>query len=209
MKKYKTILIDPPWQMDKRGGIPLNKGKWKSPLFDKYKSMSKEEIMRLPISELTDKECDMFLWTTHTFLLDALDIMKNWGFKYHAVITWDKKTGFTMYGFHRKTELCLYGYKGRLGIKQKGESFPLLITEKSRKHSQKPLLIYNHIERKTNPPRLELFARTRRSGWDVWGDQVPNHTQAILSESSFNKDLTEDSAKSSQIISFGNDFVKS
>lgn len=179
-KKYKTILIDPPWQMDKRGGIPLNGGKWKSPLYEKYKSMSKEEITNLPINQLSDKECDLFLWTTHTFLVDALEIMEIWGFKYHCLITWDKMAGFTMYGFHRRTELCLYGYKGRLGIRQKGISFPLLITEKSKKHSQKPNCLYVHIERKTNPPRLELFARNRRQGWDVWGLEAPTETQNIL-----------------------------
>jgi len=72
--KYRTILIDPPWQMDKRGGIPLNKGKWKSPLHDKYNSLTKQEIINLPIDKITENECDMFLWTTHTFLIDALDI---------------------------------------------------------------------------------------------------------------------------------------
>jgi len=176
--KYRTIVIDPPWQMDKRGGHPLRK--WKTPLYDKYPSMRSDDIRKLPVGELADNECSLFLWTTHTFLRDALSFMDAWGFKYHCVITWDKGSGYTMYGFHRRTELCLFGYKARLLIKQEGRAIPTivgddipdLLEEKKREHSRKPELLYKIIESKTDEPRLEMFARRKREGWDVWGNEV-------------------------------------
>ena len=40
------------------------------------------------------------------------------------------------------------------------------------KHSKKPELFQDIIELQSNKPRIELFARRNRDGWDVWGDEV-------------------------------------
>lgn len=174
MKKYQTILADPPWNV---GSMVLDK--WKSPLSDKYLTMKTEEIAKLPIWNFTDNDCSLFLWTTHTFLEDALFIMRTWGFKYHIILTWDKGKGWTLFGFHRRTELVLYGYKGKMNIRQNGQAIntfekdiPDLFYEKSTTHSKKPERFYKIIETNTPEPRLELFARRKRQGWDVWGNEV-------------------------------------
>jgi len=173
--KYRTILIDPPWRMQDFAYKKVNEGQKLE-----YNTMSLEEIKALPISTLAAENCDLFCWTTQTFLPDTFEIIKAWGFKYHITLTWDKGSGLTMFGFQRRTEFCLYAYKGKLGIEREGKAIPTkiedipdLFTEKSKMHSRKPLILYKYIEMKTNPPRLEIFARSKRAGWDVWGNQAP------------------------------------
>lgn len=174
MKTYQTIIADPPWDV---GSMILDK--WKSPLSDKYPTMKTRDICALRVKQYTDENCGLWLWTTHTFLEDALQVMKSWGFKYHILLTWDKGKGWTLFGFHRRTELVLWGYKGKINIKQNGQAIdtiqrivPDLFFEKSTIHSRKPELFYKIVEHNSPPPRLELFARIKRNGWDVWGNEV-------------------------------------
>jgi len=171
---YRTILIDPPWDITfvKRKVRPNQKLTYDG-------TMTIEEITKLPVNELAADECDLFLWTTQTYLPYAFEILKAWGFKYHITITWNKKNGLTQFGFHRRTEFCLYAYKGKLGIEKTGQAIPTHIEdlpdffeEKSTAHSKKPETLYKLIEAKAKPPRLELFARSKRSDWHVWGNQV-------------------------------------
>jgi len=169
MKKYKTILADPPWPI---GSMVLKK--WKSPLDDKYPTMTMEDIKWLNVRSIAADDCSLFLWTTHTVLKDALDVMKHWGFKYHCILTWDKGGGWCVAGFYRRTELVLVGYKGRITktIKQRGRYIPTLFAEKKTTHSTKPQIMYQLLEERTYEPRIELFARNKRVGWDVWGNEV-------------------------------------
>jgi N6-adenosine-specific RNA methylase IME4 len=171
--KYRTILIDPPW--DIKFDLPWGQGKKKQ-----YDTMSIDEIKALPISTLAADECDLFCWTTQTYLPQTFDILKAWGFKYHITLTWDKGSGLAMFGFYRRTEFCIYAYKGKIGIEKEGQTIPTKIEdipdffmEKSKMHSRKPQILYRYIEMKAKSPRLELFARSKRAGWDVWGNQAP------------------------------------
>lgn len=86
---YRTILIDPPWDIKfiERKVRPNQKLSYDG-------TMSVEEITKLPVSELAADECDLFLWTTQTYLPYSFDILKAWGFKYHITITWIKKSSF-------------------------------------------------------------------------------------------------------------------
>ena len=173
--KYRTILIDPPW--DIKFDLPWGQGKKKQ-----YDTMTLEEIRNMPISTLAADECDLFLWTTQTYLPMAFDLLKAWNFKYHITLTWDKGSGLSMFGFYRRTEFCIYAYKGKIGIEKEGQTIPTkieeipdLFMERTKFHSRKPQILYKYIEAKTKEPRLELFARSKRTGWDVWGNQVPNN----------------------------------
>lgn len=168
-KKYKTIYVDPPWNLTSMSNVA-----WKidSPLLNKYPTMTLEELKTLNIENISDKDCSLFLWCTHSTIPDALELMRTWGFKYHCIITWDKGRGFSLWGFHRRTELLLYGYKGHININQKGKYIPTIVYEKSTKHSSKPKVIYELLESNSPSPRIELFARNKREGWDVWGNEV-------------------------------------
>ena len=170
--KYKTILIDPPWQINFNSMASQSKG-------NQYNMMTVDEIKALPISTLASDVCDLFCWTTHTYLPDTFEILKAWGFKYHITLTWRKRSGLVMFGFRRETEFCIYAYKGEIGVKKDGQSIrtyieeiPDLFTGESNVHSQKPQILYDYIEAKCKPPRLELFARSKRAGWDAWGNEV-------------------------------------
>lgn len=166
-KEYDVIYADPPWKV---GSIILKK--WESPLSDKYPTMTLEQIKQLPIWYISKDNCSLFLWTTHSFLEKAFEVIKAWGFKYYCCVTWDKGSGWCQHGFHKKTELCLFAYKGKMNVNQKGQFIPTLISEKKHKHSQKPEIMRELIEAHTPKSRIELFARQEANGWDNWGNEL-------------------------------------
>ena len=166
-KKYRTIVIDPPWPVK-----PMILKKYPDKL--PYKTMSIEEISDFNIYDFADDECSLFLWTTHTFLPDAVNIMKKWGFKYHCLMTWDKVAGYSNCGIFRNTELVLFGYKGKMTINQKGKFLPCLFRESKGKHSRKPSIFFEMLKNNTQEPRISIFEREKRDGFDVWGDEAPN-----------------------------------
>lgn len=167
-KKYNIIYADPPWQMKKieRKVRPNQKG------FD-YPTMKLEDIKKLPISQLTDDNCVLFLWTTQSYLPKAFDVMESWGFKYQRVLTWDKMNGMCLFGFHNRTEFLLFGYKGKLPMYPKRKTIPTMLQFSSKKlrHSEKPKEIRKLIE-VFGKNKIELFARQHADGWDCWGNEV-------------------------------------
>lgn len=171
-KKYKTIIIDPPWPVE-----PMILEKYQ--LSVPYKTMSLEEIKQLPINNLGADDSILFLWTTHTFLPDAFDVLKAWGFKYYVLITWDKVSGLTHQGIFRKTEFVLLGYKGKLtkALEQKGKAIPTLFREAKGRHSEKPQMFDNIILKTTEEPRIDIFARIRKHGFDSYGNEPPKDQQ--------------------------------
>jgi len=176
-KKYDVIYADPPWNI---GTIELDK--WKSPLSDKYPTMSDDELINLPIKEISNEDCALFMWTTHSMIPTALVLMEKWGFKYYCIITWDKGSGWCQHGFNKRTELLLFGYKGKITkvIKQEGKFFPTIITENKTTHSRKPHRVYAIIENSTTGQRIELFARNKRQGWDTWGNEIIKEEQTLI-----------------------------
>jgi len=171
MQKYRTIVIDPPWKVGSLAHTGRN-GHHIKPMKDNYEMMILSNIRDLPISQIADENAFLFLWTTHTYLPSAFDLVKAWNFKYHLTITWDKGRSITHYGFHRKSEFCLFCYNGKLNIDVSGKSIPTVIYEYNKGHSIKPDIFYSEVERKFPEPRLDMFSRRQRSGWDVFGNQV-------------------------------------
>ena len=124
----------------------------------------------MPVGELAAYDCHLWLWTTNQFLRDGFDIMLAWGFKYLAPIHWIKPSGLGNWFVHR-TQTCLFGY--RRSCKFDGKRYlPNIIEAPAGKHSAKPEVSYAYIESVSAAPRLELFARQERQGWDVWGNEV-------------------------------------
>lgn len=171
-KKYKTIVIDPPWDIRSVGDEHHLKFKVKDKL--PYMVQSDEDMYGFPINDFADEECQLFLWVTHTTLPLGLELLKYWGFKYHCVITWDKTKGVVICGINRRTELIIYGYKGKQNLKLKGVSLPTFFREDSTVHSRKPQIFYQMLCRSTPEPRIDVFARKRHHGFDAWGNQVEN-----------------------------------
>ena len=173
MKKYQIIYADPPWSFNfqKRNGLSDEaKGKL-------YPTMKAKDIISLPIGELSDENCILFLWVMNSELPLALECIKSWGFKYKTVaFTWVKTTKNT-YHFgggnwtRSNPELCLLATKGN--IKRLSASVRNLQILPLREHSRKPDEIRQEIIKLVGDlPRIELFARQKVEGWDSWGNEV-------------------------------------
>lgn len=167
-KKYQIIYADPPWPVKKI----LRKVRPNQVRFD-YPVMSLEEIRKLPIAEIADENCWLFLWTTQAFLPKSFDLISSWGFRYQRTITWDKQNGLCLFGFHHRTEFLLVAYKGRMEMYPRRKAVPTMfrVSSKPLRHSQKPDEIRKAIE-VFGSTRIELFARQKTEGWDVWGNEV-------------------------------------
>jgi len=165
-RKYQVIWVDPPWDVKK-----IKRKVRPNQVTMDYSTMSLEEIKSLPVQDLANENCVLFLWATHAYLPHAFGIMKKWGFRYQRTITWDKSNGMCLFGFHHRTEFCLFGYKGKLEMYPRRKTIPTLWTEKSPRHSQKPIGLQRAVE-VFGESRIELFARRPLSNWDVWGLEV-------------------------------------
>lgn len=174
MKKYSIIYADPAWKylwgQGKDGG---NFAPEKH-----YKTMPTEDIMRLNVKSLRDKNCALFLWATMPALPDAINVMRSWGFKYKTcAFTWVKikKDGLPLRGMGSYTksniEIVLLGMRGH--IKAIDKKIPQILMHQRLGHSVKPPVIRERIVQLFgNLPRIELFARQKVQGWDSWGNEI-------------------------------------
>jgi N6-adenosine-specific RNA methylase IME4 len=180
---YACILADPPWRYADQGTrlSPAYEGTQRK-AGAHYKTMSLEAIMGLGpwVTRQAADDSFLFLWTTNSFLVDgsATCVMQAWGFTPKQIIPWVKlsKAGRPHIGAGHYTRVCtemlLLGRAGRPKVLSR--SVPGVILAPRGRHSAKPVEAYELIERLCAGPRLELFARTQRPGWDTWGDQAPN-----------------------------------
>lgn len=141
--------------------------------------MTVEEICGLPIPNICDKDCILFLWATFPKLREAFQVIQAWGFNYRSVaFVWLKqnKSGVGwLYGLgfwtRGNAEVCLLATKGH--PKRKSARVHQFIISPLRGHSQKPDEARDKIvELMGDLPRIELFAREKVDGWDVWGNEV-------------------------------------
>lgn len=176
--QYGAILIDPPWRFANRTGKigPEHKR------LHRYETMSFEDIAALPVRDLALPKSHLYLWCPNALLLEALTIMKAWGFTYKTNVVWYKVRkdggpdgrGVGFY-FRNVTELLLFGTKGKLRTLQPGRSQVNVMISRKEEHSKKPDLVYDLIERCSPGPYLELFARSRIKGWTQWGDELGSY----------------------------------
>jgi len=165
--KYKTIVIDPPWETQKiiRDVAPNQKE------FD-YPTMTYQEIIDVPVADLADDDCHLFLWTTQKHLLKAVEILDKWGFRYILTMGWHKSGGFQPFGLPQyNLEFILYGRKGSPKFVDT-KNFPCCFEGKRREHSRKPDEFYDTIRRVTDEPRIDYFSRERRDGFDQYGNEA-------------------------------------
>lgn len=176
--KYKTVVIDPPWRITTTGpnSKPMH-GKIQRRL--RYETMSDKEIEKFPINDFASLECNLFVWTTHKKLPFAVNLIKKWGFKYYSTFTWIKNSGLTMQGIFRNSEFVVFGYRGKYDIPFTGKAMPTAFNGKTGEHSEKPIEFYDIIKRKTQSPRIDLFARKKHVGFTPWGNEI-KPTQKIL-----------------------------
>jgi len=171
---YNIIYADPAWPFDNYSA----KGESRNPNRH-YGTLSIDQIKALPVGHLAAPDCGLFLWVTDPLLDRGIEVMKTWGFTYKTVaFTWAKRTrrdtGWHMgtgYTTRSNPEICLLGVMGALP--RRSAAVRQLIVEPVREHSRKPDRVPDDIVRLYGDlPRVELFARTQRPGWDVWGNEV-------------------------------------
>ena len=178
-KNYSVIYADPPWYFKNFS----KKGEGRNAI-SHYNCMSFEEICDLPVYDLADKNCILFLWVTDPILPSAFEVIKSWGFSYKTVGFYWAKTNkhVDVNSLSEKDFFCGLGYWTRANVEQcllatKGKPKRLardvrrLLIDRRREHSRKPVEVYNRIERLAEGPYLELFARETHEGWDTWGNQ--------------------------------------
>lgn len=160
--KYTVIYADPPWEYDNSG-------------FDQsaaaiYPTMHIEDICSLPIGDLAAEPCVLFLWATSPLLPEAFRVITAWGFEYKASRVWvkDKAPGIGWW-INTRHEMLLICTKN--GNAHPSEKLDSIIQAPVTKHSAKPEQVYSDIERVYDGPKIELFSRTARSGWTVWGNE--------------------------------------
>jgi len=112
-------------------------------------------------------------------LQEGLDVLKSWGFEYKTIITWVKKTKNNKirlgmgYYFRNSTEHILFGVKGKMHTTNNSTKNIVEYLHNHMQHSVKPKEFNNFIVFNSgNLPRIELFARSKCDGWDVWGDEI-------------------------------------
>jgi N6-adenosine-specific RNA methylase IME4 len=158
--KYRTIVIDPPW--DHEGLSIAGRGA------PEYAVMSHDELLALPVGEWAEEDCHLYLWTTNNFLTRAVELVQTWGFSYKTVLTWVKpRIGLGSY-FRSSTEQVLFAVRG--SMMTRARDIATHFEAPTGEHSEKPQEFFRLVERASYGPYLEAFARKRRDGWEVWGN---------------------------------------
>ena len=181
-QKYRVLTVDPPWLFrSNSGGAPGRNAR------RHYPCMKTKEIAALPVGNLAAEQAALFLWITGPMLVlgEHLPIMKAWDFEPSGMgFVWIKLNpkaaslfilisdlatggGFTT---RKNAEFCLIGRRGR--SVRRSRSVHEVIVSPRREHSRKPDEFYDRIEKYSEGPYLDLFARQRRPGWDAWGNEV-------------------------------------
>ena len=156
---FDVIVIDPPWAYERE--YDPESSRVASP----YPEMQLKEIadIKLPVKD----DCVLWLWTTHKFLPESFELLKRWGFDYKATLVWNKEKIGMGYWLRMQCEFCLLAVKGKPVWDNKIERD--IINAPRGKHSAKPDLFYEIVDRICTGNKLDYFAREKKEGWSVYG----------------------------------------
>jgi N6-adenosine-specific RNA methylase IME4 len=193
-KHFRAMLADPPWHF--AAWSHRGEGKGASQHYD---CMSLDEICALPVADIMADDAALFLWVVQPMLPDGLRVMESWGFKFRTVAfvwvkmpaTWSEhqlsmfETGNRVQprlglGYHTRSgvEQCWLGIRGN-GYERQAQGVEQVLHAPLRQHSRKPDEIARRIELLVGDvPRIELFARQARPGWQAWGNEANKFTTA-------------------------------
>lgn len=180
-KKYSIIYADPPWdyngklQFDKSSKsaekIDISRNIFISSASFKYPTLKIEELKKLSLNDIANDDCLLFMWTSNPHLAKAIELGEAWGFDYRTVaFVWDKMNHNPGKYTLSNCELCLVFKKGKIPSPRGARNVQQLVKSPRREHSQKPDEIRNAIIKMfPTQDKIELFARQKFEGWDVWG----------------------------------------
>jgi ParB/RepB/Spo0J family partition protein len=165
---YGVIYADPPWKFRTYSMC----GQIMTSPENHYPCMELDDIKALTIPAADD--CVLFLWATIPLLPEAFEVINAWGFTYKSATVWVKDRAGVGYWVRGQAEMLLIGTRGDVPAPGPGNQPPAVIDAPRRRHSEKPDMFAEHIERLfPNVPKLEMFARKARPGWSVWGNEAP------------------------------------
>jgi N6-adenosine-specific RNA methylase IME4 len=163
-RRFKTILADPPWDVQQQGHLGAAAH---------YRLMTLEKIKQMPVVDLAADDAHCWLWVTNGTLRAGYDVLEAWGFTPRSPLTWIKpRIGLGQY-LRNATEHLILGTRGKAPVKYKTQ--PTWMFAPLQEHSHKPEEQYAVIERISDGPFLELFARRHppsSADWSVWGNEI-------------------------------------
>jgi len=163
-RRFRTILADPPWDIHQKGSRGAS---------EHYPLMTLARIKAMPVKDLAEDNSHLYLWVTNNTLREGYDVAEAWGYTVRAPLTWVKfRLGLGTYLRHA-TEHLLFATRGNAPVKFRSQ--PTWINAPVQDHSHKPEEVFSIIERMSDGPYLELFARRRppsTTDWSVWGNEI-------------------------------------
>jgi N6-adenosine-specific RNA methylase IME4 len=174
-RRYPIIYADPPWKFQVHSGAGNDDA-----ADQHYPAMPTEEICAMPIADVVTPAAALFMWTPACNVPDAMRVLDAWGFDYVTCAVWVKpKAGKLGHWVRTQHELLVIGRRGDMPTPLPADRPPSIINAPRREHSRKPDEAYEVIERMyPDLPRIELFARARRDGWDAWGNEAAGEAAA-------------------------------
>lgn len=181
---FKCIVMDPPWL--ERGG-----GKCKRGADRHYPLMATSDIAKTVLHSpvwMPADSCHLWMWVTDNFLLDGLGLIERFGFRYVRQFYWIKtlsedpvdeselQQGLGQYA-RGSSETCLFAVRGEAMVPPPANRPKNVIFAPRGRHSEKPDKAFTYwFEKISQGPRLEMFSRSPRFGWTVWGNQVEENS---------------------------------
>jgi len=164
--EYNIILADPPWRYE----YSISDSR---KIENQYPTMELKDICNINISLLCAEDSVLFLWATNPKLSEALSVIESWGFIYRTNLVWVKDKIGMGYYFRQQHELLLLAVKGKPTTPLPNTRVSSVYNSPRVKHSKKPDGIHDLIETLyPNGSYLEMFARTKREGWEEWGNEI-------------------------------------
>lgn len=168
-RSYRTLVVDPPWPGP--GSVPAFQAHKRLRVVLPYHTMTGIQVSALNVPGLAADGAQLFLWATCRGLGDAYLLLQTWGFPYRAMFVWKKPLGLGKHVRH-EAEFLIWGARpGAPQVAQRDR--PRQVHEWPRRgHSEKPEEAYALIRTLSRGPRLDVFARQERSGFERWGAEA-------------------------------------
>ena len=194
---FATVVADPPWDYSRKlsaggtsGYSPVHPSRGGNRgAANHYSTLSLEELTQLPVERAVADQAHLYLWTTGAFIVEAHELAEAWGFRPKGVIPWIKvkkdagrhvaaadgdlhaalRMGMGLY-VRWASEFVVFAVRGKLPA-LRHDVTGVIFAERTR-HSRKPDELYRLVEAVSPGPRLELFAREGRAGYEVWGNEI-------------------------------------
>jgi len=173
-KRYGVLYVDPPWDYKGQKQHAGAGSKDTGGAIKHYGTVKLKDLKRLDVGSVCADDCILFMWATNPHLDQAIDLLKAWGFKWATVgFVWNKQRVNPGFYTMSQCEMVLIGKKGKIPKPRGARNIRQYVRKLRGPHSAKPAEVRKRIEAMfPDQNKLELFARTRSEGWDVWGNEV-------------------------------------